>query len=252
MNTLLDKHRATLSLSSPVSASDPRLVLSTQGKMTTSYAPFEYVNRSAKLVLVGITPGIFQAQQALNALQSCLHAGMSDHDSLRRAKEAASFSGSMRKPLVKMLDSVGVHEAIGLSSCMELFDERADLVHYTSALRNPVFVDGRNYTGSPAILRTPYLRTMAEEWLAEEVAALPSALWIAVGKAPTAVLEDFAKRGLIASDRFLGAIPHPSGSNRERIGYFLGKTSKNGLSATTNAGMIDAARKSLITKLLAA
>lgn len=41
------------------------LLLKKEGKISIYYAPFEYVNENARIVLVGITPGL---QQAANAL----------------------------------------------------------------------------------------------------------------------------------------------------------------------------------------
>ena len=41
-------------------------LLEKEGKISIYYAPFEYVNENAKIVLVGITPGLQQAVNALN------------------------------------------------------------------------------------------------------------------------------------------------------------------------------------------
>ena len=251
MNLMLDRFRMIVMNPQSSAGLDPRLQISVSGSLATYYAPFEYVNEQARLVLVGITPGFYQAQRALETLANCLRIGMTDTDALRRAKEAASFSGPMRSALVEMLDSVGLPRALKVTSCSELFADSAGLVHYTSALRNPVFVDGGNYTGNPPILRTPYLLSMAEEWLLEEARLLPNALWLPLGKEPTAVLRSFAARGVIATDRVLDGMPHPSGANAERIAYFLGRKSRHLLSAKTNPESIDDARAELVRKVAA-
>ncbi len=36
---------------------DPRLLMDASGDVKIYYAPFEYINPSARIVLVGITPG---------------------------------------------------------------------------------------------------------------------------------------------------------------------------------------------------
>lgn len=248
---MLDRFRSVVVQPQLSAGLDPRLEISASGSLATYYAPFEHVNEQARVVLVGITPGLYQAQRALETLRDGLRAGLPDADALRRAKEAASFSGPMRSALVEMLDSVGVHRALGLSSCSELFSSAAGLVHYTSALRNPVFACGENYTGNPQILRTPYLRSMTDDWLAEEARQLPNALWIPLGKEPTAVLRSFAARGLLTSDRVLDGMPHPSGANAERIAYFLGRKPRHLLSAKTKAESIDSARAELVRKVAA-
>lgn len=249
MHKMLTQFRSTLLASSPINGLSPDLLISRSGQLATYYAPFEHVNTAARVVLVGITPGQFQAQKAIEQLRAGLIAGLSDDEALRQAKEAASFSGPMRAALVEMLDYVGLHSPLGLGSCAELFSSASHLVHYTSALRNPVLSGDQNYTGNPAILRTPYLRSMAEEWLADEARQLPDALWIPLGKEPTAVLREFAERGLIKKDCLLDGLPHPSGANAERIAYFLGRKQRENLSAKTRAETLDAARDELVRKV---
>lgn len=252
MNQMLNRFREIVMQPQSASVLDARLEISSSGSLTTYYAPFEHVNERARVVLVGITPGLYQAQRAIDALRECLNAGGTDAEALRHAKETASFSGPMRNALVEMLDSVGMHRALRLGSCSEFFSAAAaSLVHYTSALRNPVLVRGENYTGNPPILRTPYLRSMAEEWLADEARQLPNALWIPLGKEPTAVLRSFVSRGLLAGDRVLDGMPHPSGANAERIAYFLGRKPRHLLSVKTKPESIDDARAELVRKVSA-
>lgn len=248
MTSMLDQFRSAVLQDTPLTT-NPQLQISESRGLATYYAPFEHVNTSARIVLVGITPGLHQAKVALNELRAHLRAGRGDNEALRLAKETASFSGPMRNSLTEMLDSVGVHYALGLRNCADLFGEASGLVHYTSALRNPVLAGGQNYTGNPAILRTPYLKSMADQWLADEVRLLPDALWIPLGKEPTAVLRDFVHRGLLNSDRLLDGLPHPSGANAERIAYFLGRKQREQLSAKTNADTLDAARSELVRKV---
>lgn len=249
MNPMLDRYRSAVLQAQPSDGLSPDLLISRSGALATYYAPFEHVNTAARVVLVGITPGLCQAQKALEQLRSGLRTGLSDAEALRQAKEVASFSGPMRTALVEMLDSVGLHTALGLRSCAELFASARGLVHYTSALRNPVLAGGQNYAGNPAILRTPYLRSLADGWLADEARELPGALWIPLGKEPTAVLRNFVARELIQDDCLLDGLPHPSGANAERIAYFLGRKQRKNLSAKTKADTIDAARDELMRKV---
>ena len=250
MNQMLNRFRSTLLATSCTDSMSPELLISRSGKLATYYAPFEYVNTAARVVLVGITPGQFQAQKAIEQLCDGLRAGLSDAEALRQAKQVASFSGPMRTALVEMLDHVGLDKSLGLGSCSELFTSASHLVHYTSALRNPVLADGQNYTGNPAILRTPYLREMSNEWLGNEARQLPDALWIPLGKEPTAVLRDLAARGLIQNNSLLDGLPHPSGANVERIAYFLGRKQRELLSAKTKPETIDTARDELVRKVM--
>src|SRR5262249_5163349 len=102
-------------------ASDPtlggRLVLSRAGDLNICYAPFEFIQRSAKLVLVGITPGKQQARNALVEARRKLLAGADIEVTLSSAKVFASFSGqTMRSNLVAMLDHIGINRWLEVST----------------------------------------------------------------------------------------------------------------------------------------
>lgn len=137
------------------------------------------------------------------------------------AKAAASFAGRMRGNLVSMLDGIGVQEALGLSTCSGLFSGAGKYVHTTSALRYPVFKNGRNYTGhSPALTKHPLLRKMLEELLIPELRAMPSALIVPLGKAVAAALDWLEAQGLVTLEHCLRGFPHPSGANGHRARQF--------------------------------
>lgn len=225
------------------------LKLSSSGKFTTYYAPFEHVNPEAKVVICGITPGIQQALLAIKAVHESLAKGFSHEQSLRAAKQTASFAGSMRANLVAMLDHVGLNHYLGLGTTLSLFGERSDLVHYTSALRNPVLADGKNYSGG-SITREDYLWQLAERGLREEIAALPTdTVFVPLGPSVDAVFERLAHLGVIDAGRVLFGLPHPSGANAERIAYFCERKPSEALSAKTNAASIDHRRSQLIARV---
>lgn len=226
------------------------LKLGSDGPITTVYAPFDHIPSAACLVIVGITPGKAQAENALRAAGAALRAGKSDQEASRIAKLTASFSGTQtRNNLVAMLDAIGLASALRILSCEELFDPARELIHFTSALRYPVFVNGKNYNGSPHILRTPLLRKVVETYLAEEVAALPRALWLPLGPKPAIALRHLADLGILDPTRLLDGMPHPSGLNGERVAAFLGKIGPLEASVKTRPELLIAAREALRARL---
>jgi hypothetical protein len=221
------------------------LLMRRDGDWATFYAPFDHVNVNAKIVLVGITPGLQQASNALAALQQGLRNGHSDGAALEAAKRYASFSGPMRQNLVDMLDFIGLALWLGVESTAALFSDHAHLVHYTSALRYPVTLRGKNYGGTPSLVRTPFTREELR-WFAEEAESLPQAVFVPLGPAATEATDWLAQRGVLDRSRVLGGLPHPSGANAERIAYFLGRKSREKLSAKTDPGKLDRARDDLV------
>jgi hypothetical protein len=225
------------------------LNLARDGQMSVQWAPFDYIPPSARLAIVGITPGRQQANNALRAFQQALRSGQTREAALRHAKFVGSFSGDMRGNLVPMLDLVDVHRHFGMASCDTLFDPTCEAIHFTSALRYPVFRGALNYNGTPGLLRTALLRQMTETFLAEEVRALPDALWLPLGPKSAAAMQHLVMMGVIPADRVLQGMPHPSPSNNERIKYFLRLKEKTALSVKTRADMIDAARSALLAQV---
>jgi hypothetical protein len=84
----------------------PQFRLVKDGNLEIYYAPLDFINAHAKVAIVGITPGWTQMEIAFRQVRVALGKGLSASDALRRAKEEASFAGTMRKNLVKMLDEV--------------------------------------------------------------------------------------------------------------------------------------------------
>lgn len=217
------------------------LTLDQEGPIRVVWVPFEYVPPRPVLALVGITPGRYQGEQALTAFREGLRLNLSIGDALRYVEATASFSGPMRANLVAMLDHIGVHDALRIASCAALFGSVEEPVHFTSAMRYPVFVNGINYSGSPDIIRTGILRRWVETTLAEEARLLPNVLWVPLGPRPAMALHRLAAQGLIDRNRILDGLPHPSGANAERIAFFLGRKSRDALSRVTRADGIEAA-----------
>ena len=202
----------------PISAVAPELLLWQQGALSVFYAPWDWVNTSARVMLVGITPGLHQATEALAEARRSLANGLSPEDALRRADAVGSFSGPLRTNLVTMLDGIGLAAALGIESTAQLFDEMHHLAGHVSAIDYPVFVHGRNYGGaSPPLVGHPVLASLVRACLGARVAMALDALVVPLGKAAEAAVAFLARQGLLDRRRCLLGVPHPSGANGHRI-----------------------------------
>lgn len=230
--------------SDPFSASE--LLLDRAGPLSTVYAPFDYIETSARLVVVGITPGLKQAVNALKAALEARRKGLDLPEILREAKLTASFSGNaIRKNLISLLDDVGVARHLDIPSTAELFRPGSNSVHFTSALRYPVFRNGDNYRGTPSMISTPILRKRIEAHLVEEAQALRHAFWLPLGVKAAVAVQMLADRGDLDPTRVLTGLPHPSGENMERVKVFLGQIRPEDASSRTPPAPLLAARERL-------
>jgi len=60
---LFEQFAPVLSDAMPPQVRDPRLLMDASGDVKIYYTPFEYINPSARIVLVGITPGPTESNQ---------------------------------------------------------------------------------------------------------------------------------------------------------------------------------------------
>lgn len=220
-----------------------KLRLAQDGNIEVCYVPFEYTNPQAKVVIVGITPGLTQMLNALKEARRQLDQGADAKSALIAAKMTGAFSGAMRPNLVGLLDCVGINQWLGIKSCDEFFGASSHLVQTTSVLRNAVFVDGKNYNGTPDMTRHPVVRQQLLAHFGEDCKIRSKAVFIPLGDKVEKALRFIAEQGLLDRNQIIGGLPHPSGANAERIAYFLGRKSRSALSVKTNADKLDQARE---------
>lgn len=127
------------------------------GGLETYYAPFDHIDRNAKVVICGITPGKKQALIALDEARRVLDAGARIEQALECAKQTASFAGAMRTNLCSMLDHIGLSGKLNMARSADMFGASSSVVHYTSALRYPVYKKGKNYSGDSKMIASAYL-----------------------------------------------------------------------------------------------
>ncbi len=194
----------------------PELFLFEKGRLSVRYCPFDSVNPKAKLVIVGITPGLHQMFLSCQEAQRALVEGQTGEEVFRRAKAVGAFAGSMRTNLIAMLDGIGLHEKLGIDSTRSLFGEHAELLSGTSAVLYPAFVDEKNYTGTPGPHAYPLLQAFVDQVLTAELGMTPDAFIIPLGKTVSTILQREVARGALKPERCLFEFPHPSGANGHR------------------------------------
>jgi hypothetical protein len=107
------------------------------GEVKIYYAPFEYINPSARIVLAGITLGPTQIVNAKNETRRVLQAGKPSGEAIQAAKSVGAFSGKpLRSNLINQLNHWGFHKWLGLSDSADLFSTSRRLVQTTSLLRS--------------------------------------------------------------------------------------------------------------------
>lgn len=205
---------------------DGTLAIAQEGKFSAFYAPFDWVNTEADVVIVGITPGTSQATEALVGMRRALMAGRSLDQACEAAKQAASFKGGMRTLGARLMDHFDIHRLLGLDTTEDLFGKAARRAHYTSVLRYPVLKEFGNYSGDANLLKRPMLRAMAEEGIPAELALLDDPWIIPFGPVACSVLEHLSGKGLIRGDKILGGILHPGGQQWNRYNVQLDLVSR--------------------------
>jgi hypothetical protein len=214
--TLYNRYAAAIRAlpAGPLSATDvqiPALLMEASGELVIYYAPFDAINLEARVILLGITPGLTQMTLALQRARTLALAGRPVTEVVREARRTAAFGGPMRKNLIRMLDGIGLPQALNITSCESLFAEHADLAHMTSALRYPVFFQGKNYSGyRPRMTRNTMLRRCLLTTLADELGQIPDALIVPMGPSASEALDLLSTERRLDQRRYLIGFPHPS------------------------------------------
>jgi hypothetical protein len=191
-----------------------RFRLEQEGDLEIYYAPMEWVRPKARLIAVGITPGLSTMLAAFQSARESMAAGASRARVLDEVKRVASFSKA-RGNLARMLDELGANRWLGLPHCHELWHpEAAALFQPTSAIRYPVFKRSQNYSGhGPKPPSSPMLARWLRDELAPELAMLPEALIVPLGRSVDTAVAMLIREDLLDDARCLVGFPHPSGLN---------------------------------------
>ena len=211
----------------------PDTVLGADARYLLAYVPFEHVNCKAKIVIVGITPGPTQRDQAYAEAARLLRTGADDETVLAGVKKIAAFGGpKMRPNLERMVDGTGISRHLGIARAADLWGVNANLMHATSVVPHAAFVRGKPFAGSfSEILRSPILR---ESFETDFVASLdqlpPTALFVGLGPTPADALAFAARQGIIEEERVLGWLAHPSTSGGSQVAIYLGEKDPKDLS----------------------
>ena len=168
------------------------------------YAPFDYINSKAKIMIVGITPGLQQMLQSFEAVN--------EGRSLKEVKDLSSFKGSMRTTLIKYLDALNINKKLRIKSCESLFNINSKYLHSTSLIKYPVFDKGRNYSGS-GLLKKKILLDFLEAHFVKELKKLDKTIIIPLGNTVSSTIDYLNNEFKLNLKCFLKGFPHPSGLN---------------------------------------
>ena len=184
-----------------------KFLINKEGNIKIYYAPFDYVNPKAKIMIVGITPGLQQMLQSFQVIN--------DGKSLKEVKDLSSFKGSMRTSLVKYLDELKINKTLKIKSCESLFNKNSKYLHTTSLVKYPVFDKGKNYSGSN-MLKKKILVEFIEKNFLKELKTLKKAIIIPLGNTVSSTIEYLNNKYDLKLVCFLKGFPHPSGANARK------------------------------------
>ena len=168
------------------------------------YAPFDYINLKAKIMIVGITPGLQQMLQSFEAVN--------EGRSLKEVKDLSSFKGSMRTTLIKYLDELNINKKLRIKSCESLFNINSKYLHSTSLIKYPVFDKGKNYSGS-GLLKKKILLDFLEAHFVKELKKLDKTIIVPLGNTVSSTIDYLNNEFKLNLKCFLKGFPHPSGLN---------------------------------------
>lgn len=240
MSVLFKARRGAIAISSSPNSPE-QFILKDEGSIRICYAPFEYVNTEAKLILCGLTPGVEQANAMIAEARRLIKFGKDDPDVLRECKSVGSFSGRMRSNLIKNLNYLGIASDLGIGDCSSLFDVNSHLVHFTSAFRFPVY---EKQKGKWVTIKAKRKKSIAwvyeyfRDSLVSEFDSVPDARILPLGEGVQTVLNDMELPAHI-SKRLLPHTLNPGNENLTRLKYAWGEIDREQMKGANNAEKVD-------------
>ena len=189
------------------SAVSKDFLVNKDGNIEIYFAPFDYINSKAKIVIVGITPGLQQMIQSFQVIK--------DGKSLKEVKDLSSFKGSMRTTLIKYMDELKINKILKIKSCESLFNLDSKYLHTTSLVKYPVFDKGKNYSGAN-ILKKKILLDFIEKNFLKELKTLKKSIIVPLGNTVSSTIEYLNNKYNLKLLCFLKGFPHPSGANARK------------------------------------
>jgi len=186
------------------SVTNKNFLIKKEDNIEIYYAPFDYINSKAKIMIVGITPGLQQMLQSFEAVN--------EGRSLKEVKDLSSFKGSMRATLIKYLDELNINKKLRINSCESLFNINSKYLHSTSLIKYPVFDKGKNYSGS-GLLKKKILLDFLEEHFVKELKKLDKTIIVPLGNTVSSTIDYLNNEFKLNLKCFLKGFPHPSGLN---------------------------------------
>ena len=187
--------------------SNNKFLVNKEGNIEIYYAPSDYVNSKAKIMIVGITPGLQQMLQSFQVIN--------DGKSLKEVKDLCSFKGSMRTTLIKYMDELKINKKLKINSCESLFNLHSKYLHTTSLVKYPVFDKGRNYSGSN-ILKKEILLNFIEKNFLKELKIHQNSIIIPLGNTVSSTIRYLNEKYNLKLSCFLEGFPHPSSANARK------------------------------------
>lgn len=198
-----------------------KYLVSKEAEIEIYYAPFDYINLDASIIIIGITPGWTQMEKSFKTIIKELTKNTDFSLALKKVKSECSFAGSMRSNLIKMLDDLELDKKLNIQSTSELFKIENSFLHSTSVIKYPVFNNGKNYTGSnPSPQKSEVLWEQIEKLFIPEIKEFKGKLIIPLGKSVSEILLKIQSENKLNDNFILNGFPHPSGANGHRAKQF--------------------------------
>ncbi len=181
---------------------------------------FDYVNKDAEVMILGITPGPNQAVDVEDAKRL----------SKKELKRKYAFSGTlMRKNLIDELNYILLNKFLNIKDCKSLWEDDFSRVEMTSLLKNAVYENNESKTPfneTQKINKNKQLKNEFENGFKNDCKKYKNLrIIIALGKKIKIIIDELQKEGIIDSSVKILSIPHPSGGNNGQVSYFLGRSS---------------------------
>ena len=163
------------------------------------YAPLEYVNYKAKIVMVNLSPDINEMLESFKLANK----GVSP----KKIKDELISQKNINLNLTKFLDKLNINHLFNIKSCESLFNKNKKLLHITSIIKFPTFYKSKKYL-EINLFKQKVLVDFIEKYFLKELKIFKDCIIIPLSTDVSSIIENLDNKYNLKLNFFLKQFPN--------------------------------------------
>ena len=145
------------------------------------YAPIEYVNHKAKIVIINMAPDLSEMLESFKLVNQ----GVSP----KKIKDKLILKTKIDQNLIKNLNKLNINGVLNIKSCESLFDKNKNFLHTTSIIKFPTFYKNQRKIVID-IFKNKVLLNFVEKYFLKELRKLNNCIIVPINENVSSIINN--------------------------------------------------------------